>query len=75
VFLKTPARASAVLKGLPTKEGMDQAHAGQGVIYWSRLASRASSSRLSRVASMPIYKSMTIRSWSTTVKLVKLMDG
>jgi uncharacterized protein (DUF1697 family) len=75
LFLKPPVRAAAVLKSLPTKEGVDQAHAGQGVIYWSRLASRASSSRLSRVASMPIYKSMTIRSWSTTVKLVKLMGG
>ena len=74
LFLMPPARASAVLKSLPTKEGVDQAKAGPGVIYWSRLASRASSSRLSRVASMPIYKSMTIRSWSTTVKLAELMD-
>ena len=75
LFLKPPARASAVLDSLPTKEGVDQAHAGPGVIYWSRLASRASSSRISRVASMPIYKSMTIRSWSTTVKLQKLMEA
>jgi uncharacterized protein (DUF1697 family) len=75
LFLKSPARASAVLASLPIKEGVDQAHAGRGVIYWSRLASRASSSRLSRVASMPIYKSMTIRSWTTTVKLKELMDG
>jgi len=73
LFLKPPARASAVLKSLPTKEGVDQAHAGPGLIYWSRLASRASSSRVSRVASMPIYKSMTIRSWSTAVKLAELM--
>ncbi len=75
LFLKPPARASAVLTGLPTTEGVDQAHAGPGVIYWSRLASRASSSRVSRVASMPIYKSMTIRSWSTTTRLLQMMDG
>lgn len=75
LFLKPPASAAAVLESLPTKEGVDQAHAGPGVIYWSRLASRASSSRISRVASMPIYKSMTIRSWSTTVKLAELLDA
>jgi len=75
VFLRPPLRPAAILKSLPTKEGVDQAHAGPGVIYWSRQASRASSSRLSRVASMPIYKSMTIRSWSTTVKLSELVRG
>jgi uncharacterized protein (DUF1697 family) len=75
LFLNAPARPAAVLKTVPIKEGVDAAHAGRGVIYWSRLSSRASSSRLSRVASMPIYKSMTIRSWTTTVKLKELMDG
>jgi uncharacterized protein (DUF1697 family) len=75
LFLMPPARAAAVLQGLPTKDGVDEAHAGPGVIYWSRLASRASSSRLSQVASMPIYKRITIRSWTTTAKLVELMDA
>jgi len=74
VFLKSPLRAAAVLKILAIKEGVDQAHAGPGVLYLSRLRSRSAQSRLNRIASMPDYKNMTIRSWSTTAKLVELMD-
>lgn len=75
VFMTPSLRAAAVVKSLPMREGVDQAHAGQGVLYLARLRSRATQSRLNRIASMPIYKSMTIRSWSTTVKLWELLDG
>ena len=75
LFLMPPLRSAAIIKTIPTKEGVDQAHAGPGVLYFSRLASKASSSRLSRVASMPVYKRMTIRSWGTTVKLRELLDA
>ncbi len=54
---------------------MDQAYAGTGVVYFSRLISKASQSRLSRIASMPIYQNMTIRNWNTTTKLLELMHG
>ena len=54
---------------------MDQVYAGPGALYFSRLTSKATSSRLGRIISMPIYKSITIRSWSTTVKLQELMDA
>ena len=40
-----------------------------GVLYFSRLISKAVQTRLSRVVSMPIYQSMTIRNWNTTTKL------
>ena len=75
VFLMPPLRPAAILKSLPTREGVDQAYAGPGVIYLERLKSRATQSRLNRVASLPTYKGMTLRSWSTTVKLFELMDG
>jgi uncharacterized protein (DUF1697 family) len=75
LFLKPPLSSGATIKSVPVKEGVDEVHAGPGVLYFSRLASKASSSRLSRFASMPIYKSITARSWSTTVKLRELMDG
>ena len=43
---------------------------GEGVIIYSqRLSAQRTKSRLSTVMSSPLYKSMTIRSWSTTVKL------
>ncbi|HWL65692.1 MAG TPA: DUF1697 domain-containing protein [Actinomycetota bacterium] len=74
IFLKEPLTAAAALKQVPTKEGVDEIHAGRGVLYMQRLASKASSSRLSRVAALPIYKKMTIRSWNTTTRLARMME-
>lgn len=75
LFLKPPLTAAAAFREVPIKEGVDQARAGKGVIYFARLTAKASQSRLSRVASMPIYQEMTIRSWSTTVKLLERLDA
>jgi uncharacterized protein (DUF1697 family) len=62
------------MKSVPMKEGVDRGWIGSGVLYFSRLDSRASQSRLSRVVSMPIYQQMTIRNWNTTTKLRELLD-
>jgi uncharacterized protein (DUF1697 family) len=48
--------------------------AGDGVLYFSRLFSKAAQSHLSRIVGKPAYQSMTIRNWNTTVKLVELME-
>lgn len=74
IFLKEPLTASVALKQVPTREEVDEVYAGRGVLYFSRLASMVTRSRLSRVASLPIYKSMTIRNWNTTTRLLRLMD-
>jgi uncharacterized protein (DUF1697 family) len=63
------------MKSVQTKEGVDEARAGIGVLYFSRLISKASQSRLTRLVSLPVYKSMTIRNWNTTTALLRLMDG
>ena len=73
IFLRKPLTVKKAFKLLETKEGVDRAWAGEGVLYFSRLASKASSSRLSRVVMLPEYKDMTIRSWSTTKKLLLVM--
>jgi uncharacterized protein (DUF1697 family) len=75
IFLKPPVTAAAAMKSVLTKPEVDQAHAGSGVLYFSRLISRASQSQLSRLVSLPIYQSMTIRNWNTTTALRRLMDG
>ena len=46
VFLKPSLTAAAALREVPTKEGVDSTAAGTGVLYFSRLASRATQSRL-----------------------------
>jgi uncharacterized protein (DUF1697 family) len=73
-FLKPPLTPKAVVASVPTKEGVDRIWAGGGVVYFSRLTSRATSSRLNRVASLPIYQQMTIRNWNTTTKLVEMLE-
>ena len=75
VFLKPPLTAKIAIKDVSTKEGVDRIWAGTGVLYMSRLDSRATQSRLNRVASLPIYKNMTIRNWNTTTKLAELLEA
>lgn len=74
VFLKEPLSASEAMKSVTAREGVDRAYAGKGVLYFSRLSSRASQSFLSRLAAAPVYKSMTVRNWNTTTKLLQLME-
>jgi len=74
IFLNAPLTAASAIKSVLTREGVDTAHAGPGVLYFSRLGARASQSKLSRVMSLPIYKSMTIRNWNTTTALLRLMS-
>jgi uncharacterized protein (DUF1697 family) len=74
IFLKEPLTAATALKSVPTRQGVDEAHAGAGVLYFSRLVSNASQSQLSRLASLPVYQSMTIRNWNTTTQLARMLD-
>jgi uncharacterized protein (DUF1697 family) len=74
-FLKSSVTAKQVVAAVPTKEGVDRIWPGTGVVYFSRLTSRATSSRLNRVASLPVYRQMTIRNWNTTTRLRELLDA
>jgi uncharacterized protein (DUF1697 family) len=75
IFLKAPLTARSAMKSVATKEGVDRAWAGSGVLYFSRLTTRAAQSRLSRIVSMPVYRDMTIRNWNTTTKLLQLVEA
>ncbi|HJP87799.1 MAG TPA: DUF1697 domain-containing protein [Candidatus Limnocylindrales bacterium] len=55
------------------KEGVDRVWPGKGVVYSERLSAKRTASRLNRIMSSPHYKSMTIRSWQTTLALMELM--
>jgi uncharacterized protein (DUF1697 family) len=55
------------------REEVDQVWAGDGVIYSQRLSSQRTKSRLKNVMETPLYKSMTIRSWNTTLKLLEIL--
>jgi uncharacterized protein (DUF1697 family) len=57
------------------REGVDMVWPGDGLIYSQRLSAERTKSRLSKVMASPLYKSMTIRSWNTTVKLLDMLKG
>ncbi|HEY7400499.1 MAG TPA: DUF1697 domain-containing protein [Actinomycetota bacterium] len=73
IFLKEPLTAKTAIQQVPTNPAVDEAHAGAGVLYFSRLTAKATQSRLNRIIGSPIYPSVTIRNWNTTTKLLDLM--
>lgn len=74
IFLKEPLTAREAMKNIRIKEGVDKAFTGRYVLYFSRLISKASQSRLTKIITLPIYQYMTIRNWNTTTKLLALME-
>lgn len=56
------------------REGVDTVWPGEGVIYSQRLSAQRTKSRLGKIVATPVYKSMTIRSWNTTTKLLELLS-
>jgi uncharacterized protein (DUF1697 family) len=76
VFLKAPLTPAAATKVMQLRDGVDQAWAGTGVVYFARLSSQLQRSTMSKIVGTPEYRLMTIRSWSTTTKLHSLLaDG
>jgi uncharacterized protein (DUF1697 family) len=67
-----PAEAA---KAFDPREGVDEMWRGKGVIYHQRLSAKRTKTRLSKVMGSPTYKSMTIRSWQTTEKLLKMVEA
>ena len=55
------------------REGVDKVWPGDGVIYSQRLGAQRTKSRLGKIVGTPAYKSMTIRSWNTTTKLLEII--
>ncbi len=74
IFLMGIDAAQAMLVFDP-REGVDKIWPGDGVIYSQRLSSLRTKSRLSKIVGTPAYKSMTIRNWNTTTKLLELLKN
>jgi uncharacterized protein (DUF1697 family) len=57
------------------RPGVDEVWPGKGVIYSQRLSAQRTKSRLGKIVGTPAYKSMTIRSWATTMALLERMEA
>jgi uncharacterized protein (DUF1697 family) len=74
VFLMAPLTSRQAMKVVALRDGVDQAWPGTGVVYFARLSAERTKSRMSKIVGTPEYQQMTIRSWSTTTKLLDLLD-
>ena len=74
VFLKSPLTPAQAMGVVRLREGVDQAWPGPGVVYFARLSAQRQRSLMSKIVGTPEYQLMTIRSWSTTTKLLALLD-
>jgi uncharacterized protein (DUF1697 family) len=62
---------------IDVREGIDRAWQGEGVIYYrlpSLTSPDAAKSYLGKLTQKPLYQSVTIRNWNTTVKLLGLLE-
>ena len=67
--------APTAMKVFDPRPGVDEVWPGTGVIYSQRLSSQRTKSRLGKIVGTPAYKSMTIRSWATTMALLERMEA
>ena len=67
--------AAQVMPVFSPREGVDKVWPGDGVIYSQRLSAERTKSRLNKAMASPLYKSMTIRTWRTTVALLDMLKG
>ncbi|MFL5684690.1 MAG: DUF1697 domain-containing protein [Chloroflexota bacterium] len=74
IFLMGVDTAGAMPAFSP-REGIDLVWPGEGVVYSQRVSAQRTKSRLNRIMSSPVYKSMTIRSWQTTMALMDLVKA
>ncbi|WP_084104025.1 DUF1697 domain-containing protein [Demequina sp. NBRC 110056] len=73
-FLRPGVSSADALAAFGIREGVDTAWAGEGAVYFQRLSAERTKSRMSKVVGTPMYADMTIRSWTTTLALVAMLD-
>jgi uncharacterized protein (DUF1697 family) len=74
IFLKDGLTAARAMDVVELRDGVDEVWAGTKVLYFARLSERRTESKLGKIVGTEPYRSMTIRSWNTTTKLVAMLD-
>jgi len=53
---------------------VDEVLIGERAVYHRRITALATRSRLNKIIGSPVYPSLTIRNWNTTLKLAAMLD-
>lgn len=76
LFLIPPYDSGQIVEAIGTiKPDIESLVVGDGAIYQSLLFVKFGQTTTGKLASMPVYKQMTVRNWNTTRKILGLMDG
>jgi uncharacterized protein (DUF1697 family) len=75
IFLRSPLTPAQAMKVVRLRDEVDEASTGRGVLYFARLSARRTQSKMSSIVGTPEYALMTIRNWSTTTKLLTLLES
>jgi uncharacterized protein (DUF1697 family) len=75
MFLRHEVDSEDILDDLAPKPELEQVWYGPGVLYWSARFEDLTRTAMTKVASSPIYKHMTIRNLNTTKKLHELLKA
>ncbi|RPI51246.1 MAG: DUF1697 domain-containing protein [Acidobacteria bacterium] len=74
LFVKEPLTTREALGQITTNSAVDAVHAGEHALYFRRLISKATQSHLPKLVQRPVYKSLTIRNWNTTTRLLTMLS-
>ena len=74
-FLRRPLTAGKAVAGLDPKPAVDSVTPGDGVVYMATLMTRLKQSGLPKIVGKPIYRDITIRSYTTCQKLLALLEN
>jgi uncharacterized protein (DUF1697 family) len=75
IFLKHPLTAEKAMAEVPElRDGVDAIAPGPGALYFSRVAATATKTRIQKFMAKPIFQQMTMRTWSTTERLLELLE-
>jgi uncharacterized protein (DUF1697 family) len=72
-FLRAPMTAAMALKSVAVRENVDIVTPGRGVLYMSTRLDALGKSRLTKLVGTPVYQAMTIRNYSTCLKMLVLL--
>lgn len=74
VLFTIDVNSQEIAQEIKLRDGVDNIWVGEKVIYFRNSIAEASKSSLSKIIQKPFYKSITIRNWNTTRKLLALIQ-
>lgn len=76
LFVRRGIRTSAVMAQLPPlQDSLEEAAHGSGVIFWSASITGIGRTTMMKLATLPVYKQLTVRNHRTTLRLRDLLTG